>query len=401
MRDREQIEKQEHERLAPYALRSGRSGGRLVFEPRHAYRTEFQRDRDRVLHSRAFRRLQYKTQVFAFSRGDHFRNRLTHTLEVSQIARTAARALGANEDLTEAIVLAHDLGHPPFGHAGERILHDLLGDQGGFEHNRQSLRIVDFIEQRSNRYEGLNLTHETRAGLLKHGVDYPRYPHPVSLPQLQRQPSVEAQIANLADEIAYHSHDLDDGLRSRILDWDGLCKLSLWQRALESAGVEDLEDAGLLRSRVIIRVIDLLTSDLIETSARQLSDSGVSSPAEVLTAEHALVSFSREVREETRAVARYLFEHFYRHPEVVRTASKAGRILGDLWCAYVGDPKRLAGRVGEPRQGVGDPKRLAGRVGEPRRGDTLERTIADYISGMTDRFALDEHRALVGPDTRV
>ena len=165
MRDREQIEKQEHERLAPYALRSGRSGGRLHFEPRHAYRTEFQRDRDRVLHSRAFRRLQYKTQVFAFSRGDHFRNRLTHTLEVSQIARTAARALGANEDLTEAIVLAHDLGHPPFGHAGERILHDLLQDQGGFEHNRQSLRIVDFIEQRSNRYEGLNLTHETRAGL--------------------------------------------------------------------------------------------------------------------------------------------------------------------------------------------------------------------------------------------
>lgn len=384
MRHREQIEQHEEKWLAPYALRSGRTLGRLQSEPRHPYRTDYQRDRDRVLHSRAFRRLQYKTQVFPYYRGDHFRNRLTHTLEVAQIARTAARALGANEDLTEAIVLAHDLGHPPFGHAGERVLHELLQEQGGFEHNRQSLRIVDFIEHRSDRYEGLNLTHETRAGLLKHGADYPRYSHPVPLPQLARWASVEAQIANLADEIAYHSHDLDDGLRSGLLDWDGLCRLSLWQQALENARVDHLKDEGLLRSRVIVGVIDLLTSDLIETSAAQIRVSGVTSPEEVLEADVALVGFSQGAREQTREVARYLFENFYRHCEVLRMASRAERTLRGIWNAYLEDPEQVP------------PQALERRV-----ADTWERSIADYVSGMTDRFAMDEYRKLFDADADV
>jgi dGTPase len=379
LHQREQIEKREDERLAPYGLRSGSSLGRLRSEPRHRYRTDFQRDRDRVLHSRAFRRLQYKTQVFPspFHKGDHVRNRLTHTLEVAQIARTAARALGANEDLVEAIVLAHDLGHPPFGHAGEKILNELLRAHGGFEHNRQSLRIVDFIERRSNRYRGLNLTHETRAGLLKHGADYPRYTHPVPLPKLGRQASVESQLANLADEIAYHSHDLDDGLRSGLLDWDGLCQLELWRRALDGAGVEGLDDEQLLRSRVIIRVIDLLASDLIETSAERLANSGASSPHDVLSAESPLVGFSERVRRETRAVARYLFENFYRHPEVIRMTDEAERILRALWQAYLQDPAQL------PPQVIAEGSR-----------DGLERAMADYVAGMTDRFAMDEHARL-------
>jgi dGTPase len=375
----EQIEQQEDEFLAPYASRSSRSRGRLHSELPHRYRTDFQRDRDRVLHSRAFRRLQYKTQVFPFPVGDHFRNRLTHTLEVAQIARTVARSLGANEDLTEAIVLAHDLGHPPFGHAGEKVLNELSSSVGGFEHNRQSLRIVDFIEPRTEHTLGLNLVYETRAGLLKHGADYPRYDHPLPLPELGSQPGLEAQIANLADEIAYHSHDLDDGLRSGLLDWDGLCGLSLWQRVLEEGGAEGPEGQPFLRSRMIIRVIDLLASDLIETSAHLLAASGVRSTQDVMRAEAPVVSFSDGVRQMTREVARYLFENFYRHREVIRMVGEAERILRDLWTAYREDPSRLPAHVRDPE------------------GDTMERAMADYMAGMTDRFAMDEHRKLLTP----
>ncbi len=383
MRHLEQIEKQEDELLAPYASRSSQTRGRLRREPPHRYRTDFQRDRDRVLHSRAFRRLQFKTQVFPFQVGDHFRNRLTHTLEVAQIARTVARALGANEDLTEAIVLAHDLGHPPFGHAGEKVLDELSSSVGGFEHNRQSLRIVDFIERRSEHNVGLNLVHETRAGLLKHGAEYSRYDHPVPLPELSSQPSVEAQIANLADEIAYHSHDLDDGLRSGLLAWDGLCGLSLWQRALEDGAAEGPEDQLFLRSRVIVRVIDLLASDLIETSARQLAASGVRSAQDVLRAEAPVVSFSDEVRQMTREVARYLFDNFYRHREVIRMVDEAERILRDLWTGYRDDPRRIPTHVRDIE------------------GDTMGRAMADYVAGMTDRFAMDEHRKLLTPPALV
>ena len=379
MRQREQIEQREHESLAPFALRAGRTAGRLHPEPPHPYRTAFQRDRDRILHSRAFRRLQHKTQVFPLPQGDHLRNRLSHTLEVAQVARTVARALGTNEDLCEAIVLAHDLGHPPFGHAGERLLYDLAHACGGFEHNRQSLRTVDFLELRSDAYPGLNLTHETRSGLLKHGVDYPKYPHPVPLPELGRQPSVEAQIANLADEIAYHSHDLDDGLRAGLLDRDQLSELELFASALERVRAEGVRDRDLQQRRAIAGVIDLATSDLIETSDARLLASGVDSAEAVSASAEPLVAFSPGMYAQTRAVARFLHENLYRHPEVLRMIEEAERVLRGLWSAYASQPDRLP--VERSRRGRDEPP---------------ERAIVDYIAGMTDRFAMDEHQALRG-----
>ena len=385
VRQREQIEKDEERRLAPWACLSRDSLGRVYDEPPHSYRTAFQRDRDRVLHSTAFRRLQYKTQVFVYHEGDHFRSRLTHTLEVAQIARTIARALGVNEDLTEAIVLAHDLGHTPFGHSGQQALHRLLSEQGGFEHNRQSLRIIDFLELRSNRYRGLNLTYETRAGLLKHGSQFPHYAHPLPLPELRTWPSVEAQIANLADEIAYHNHDIDDGLRSGLLDWEALSAVALWRRAFEHVRRRgDAESRG-LRPRVIVALIDMLASDLIETSDARLSSHTIGSTLEVQEAAEPMVAFSPEVREATDELARFLHEKLYRNHRVVRMAAKAERILQDLWTAYTQDPRQLPPQVLRDRQDAEVP----------------ERAIADYLAGMTDRFAMDEHRKLFDPHAHV
>ena len=384
VRQREQIEKDEERRLAPWACLSRDSLGRLHDEPPHSYRTAFQRDRDRVLHSTAFRRLQYKTQVFVYHEGDHYRSRLTHTLEVAQIARTIARALGVNEDLTEAIVLAHDLGHTPFGHSGQQALQRLLSEQGGFEHNRQSLRIVDFLERRSNRYRGLNLTYETRAGLLKHGSQFPRYAHPLPLPDLRTWPSVEAQIANLADEIAYHNHDIDDGLRSSLLEWDALSDLLLWRRALDHVRkLGDDEPPG-VRPRVIVTLIDMLASDLIETSAARLRSHAIGSTLEVQEAPEPMVTFSPETREATDELAQFLHENLYRHHLVVRMAAKAERILQDLWTAYTQDPRQLPPQVLREGQAEGH-----------------ERAIADYLAGMTDRFAMDEHRKLFDPHAHV
>ncbi len=374
MRTRADLEKHEAESLAPYALRSGDSLGRIEPEPPHRYRTAFQRDRDRVLHARAFRRLQYKTQVFPYSEGDHFRNRLTHTLEVAQIARTVARALAANEDLVEAIVLSHDLGHPPFGHAGEHVLNQLLKPQGGFEHNRQSLRIVDWLEDRSERYPGLNLCHETRAGILKHGSEFPRYAHPVPLPDLGAGPSVEAQIADVCDSIAYHTHDLDDGLRADILEWDALGELGLFERARAAANVREGRDA---RPRLTVALIDLLATDLIEASARNLEQHRPVSPGAAAALPERAIGFSPDIASEKRQLARFLLDRFYRHPRVLRLAAEADRILSDLWRHYASDPRQLPPHV------------LERAAGEPE-----ERAIADYVAGMTDRFAIDEHRRL-------
>jgi len=379
MFERGDIEAREDATLAPWASRARNSRGRLVEEPEHTYRTRFQRDRDRVLHSSAFRRLQYKTQVFIYHEGDHFRNRLTHTLEVAQIARTIARALGANEDLTEAIVLAHDLGHTPFGHAGERAMHPLLQSIGGFEHNRQSLRIVDWLETRSPAYRGLNLTFETRAGILKHGVAYPRHSHPVPLPELENSPTPEAQIANCADSIAYGAHDIDDGLRSGLLEASRLEALELWCAARERVGF----DAPLLRTqwrRVIVAVIDLLVSDLIESSAERIRAAGVETPEGFAAHKEPLIGLSPRGAGLARAQAQLLHEELYRHPQVLRMARKGERILRELWEAYVGEPRLLPAHV------------LKRSLGEPP-----ERAIADYLAGMTDRFALEEHRRLYDP----
>jgi dGTPase len=383
VRTREAIEKAEDANLAPWAQRAARSRGRVHRDPPHPYRSEFQRDRDRVTHSRAFRRLQYKTQVLPYHEGDHFRNRLTHTLEGAQVARTAARVLGANEDLTEAIALAHDLGHPPFGHAGEKALHALMAEHGGFEHNRQSLRTVDHLEIRTPEYRGLNLTHETRAGILKHGTSHPRYGHPVPLPELGRSPSAEAQIADQCDAIAYHTHDIDDGLRAGLLVWEEVCELALVRRALEAARPRIARADPEARPRLAIALIDLMATDLVSASWERLVSSGAGSPEDVLASEP-LVGCSAELEAQRREVAAFLNERFYRHHLVVRMADKAERILRDLWRAYVGDPRQLP------------PQALKGAEGEPD-----ARAIADYVAGMTDRFAMDEHRKLFDPHQHV
>lgn len=381
---RERIEGEEERVLAPWALRAAASRGRLFAESEHPYRTAFQRDRDRIVHSTAFRRLQYKTQVFVYHEGDHFRSRLTHTLEGAQIARTVARALRANEDLTEAIVLAHDLGHTPFGHSGERVLNHLLGDHGGFEHNRQSLRIVDFLEIRSARYRGLNLTQETREGILKHGVSGGSYRHPAPWPDVASSPSLEAQIANASDEIAYHNHDIDDGLRSGLLSPAALSDLRIWKPALAQA-----QDAGAAEPRVVQRkairaLIDLLVTDLVETTAERLGSRSVVSAEQVREADEPIVAFSRGTAELKQELATFLREDLYRHHRVVRMAAKAERILSELWQAYEQDERLLPPRVREDAEG------------EPR-----SRAVADYIAGMTDRFAMEEHSRLFDPRAHV
>ena len=269
-------------------------------------------------------------------------------------------------------MLAHDLGHTPFGHSGERVLHHLLEAHGGFEHNRQSLRIVDLLERRSDRYSGLNLTQETRAGILKHGLDYPRYPHPVALPGLGVSPSLEAQIANRADEIAYHAHDLDDGLRSGLLRIDALGDVSLWRRASERTG-------GVLYAPVIAAVIDVLATDVIEFSVARLEQSEVASASDVRAWPEPLIGLSPEIEGERRQLASFLMDELYRHPEVARMAGRAEPVLGELWSVYSADPGLIPDHA---RKGTG--------------GEPPERALADYLAGMTDRFALDEHARLCG-----
>ncbi len=375
VRTREAVEAEEAERLAPCAVRAAESAGRVVPEPEHPWRTAFQRDRDRVIHSRAFRRLEYKTQVFVHHEGDHYRNRLTHTLEGAQIARTIARALRLNEDLAEAIVLAHDLGHTPFGHAGERVLNQLLAGEGGFDHNRQSLRVVDLLEERYPGFRGLNLTRETREGILKHGA---KFDHPVPLPPPSPHPSLEARIADLADEIAYNNHDLDDGLRSGLLSWDQLEEVSLWRetrREVDARGQKAPESVR--RSQVIGALINRLVTELVEETANRLDAAGAWTLADVRASQKPLVGFPQAVARGARELKRFLLVNLYQHREVLRMTRKAERTLGDLYRIYREDPAQL-------------PAHVVARFGV----DGEARAVADYVAGMTDRFALQEHRKL-------
>jgi dGTPase len=379
VRTREAYEAEEEARLAPYAQRAARSRGRVHAEAEHPYRTAFQRDRDRIVHSRAFRRLEYKTQVFVHHEGDHFRNRLTHTLEGSQIARTVARALRANEDLAEAVALAHDLGHTPFGHAGEAALDRLLEAEGGFDHNRQTLRIVDLLEERYPGFRGLNLTAETREGFLKHGR---AFEHPVPLPPATPHAGLEAQIADACDEIAYTSHDLDDGLRSGLLGVEALAEAPLWgelRRSVEAAIAGAPE--RVLRAQTLVALTNRLVTDLVETTAAQLGSVRPASADEVRAHPERLVGFSSATRLSLGALKDFLFENLYHHPDVLRMSLEAGRVLGDLFRAFREDPGRLPAHV-RARFAI----------------DGEARAIADYVAGMTDRFALAEHRKLLEPD---
>jgi len=379
LRRREDWEQEERERLAPWAVRSAESQGRVSAETEHPYRTAFQRDRDRIVHARAFRRLEYKTQVFVHHEGDHYRNRLTHTLEGAQIARTIARSLRLNEDLAEAIALAHDLGHTPFGHAGERVLNHLLRDAGGFDHNRQTLRVVDWLEQRSADFRGLNLSVETREGILKHGC---HWEHPLPVPARRAQPSLEAQVSDRADEIAYVNHDLDDGLRSGLLQTEALADLSLWR---ESHGEVRARwpSAGerMLRTRTIVALINRLVTDLVETTADRLEAATPADVEAVRDTPERLLGYAPSLEKRLRELKDFLFRNLYDHPHVVATTREAEQVLAELWRALHEDPSKL-------------PDSVRARFAE----DGAERALADYVAGMTDRFALAEHRRLVHSD---
>jgi dGTPase len=365
-------------RYAPYAARPENSRGRLHREPPPRNRSEYQRDRDRIVHSTAFRRLEYKTQVFVNHEGDLFRTRLTHSLEVAQIARAAARSLGLDEDLTEAIALAHDLGHTPFGHTGQDALNACMKPHGGFEHNLQSLRVVDVLEQRYAAFDGLNLTFETREGILKHcSLRNARRLGEIGERFIRRrQPSLEAQLANVADEIAYNNHDVDDGLRSGLISLEQLAGVRIFARHMEAV----LKDYPRLAGRRLIhetvrRMINTLVTDLVGASARNIRARAPASVEDVRRAPP-LIAFSREVREESLELKGFLRDNLYRHYRVVRMSGKARRIVCELFQAFHADPRLL-------------PPEFRDRARED-----APRAIADYIAGMTDRYAMLEHRRL-------
>ncbi len=379
--DRSALESLEEHNLAPYASFSKRSRGRVYPEPEPASRTRYQRDRDRILHTTAFRRLEHKTQVFITYEGDYYRTRLTHTLEVSQIGRSLARSLGANEDLVEAVCLAHDLGHPPFGHSGEAVLSRLMEPHDGFDHNRQSLRIVTVLERRYPGFPGLNLTWETREGIVKHETAF-------DIPDMSEyspdeRGSLEAQIANAADECAYTSHDLDDGLRSGMLRTGDLADLELWKQLVETSGWVTGPLSDLARHQMIRAFIGLAVQDVIRCTEEQLQSSGVKSCAEIRGLPEAIVRSSDAFLPSLEALRKRLFEKMYRHHRVMRMALKAERFLSELFALYVANPKIL-------------PPAVLEQAGE----EDLHRVVCDYIAGMTDRFAMEEFEKLTNPYTK-
>jgi dGTPase len=381
MQSRLQLELLEDQTLAPYGIRSRNSKGRSYPEDEPEYRTGFQRDRDRILHTTAFRRLEYKTQVFINYEGDYYRTRLTHSLEVGQIGRTIARALGANEDLVETICLAHDLGHPPFGHSGETALARLMKEYGGFDHNKQSLRIVTQLERRYLEFPGLNLTWETREGIVKHESEYDVSDAGDYNPDLRG--SLEAQITNAADELAYTAHDLDDGLRSGMINPSMLASITLWGILTERVGWRgpDLDDLN--RHQIIRHLIDMEVTDLVHTTDLQLREDGVHTVEELQRLRHNVTGYSEELTNRNRQLKDFLYTNLYRQHRVVRMAVKAERIVSDLFNAYRAEPAIL-------------PRHVQDGIAE--RG--LERTICDYIAGMTDRYAVEEYQKLFDPLTR-
>jgi dGTPase len=384
MLDRKEFERQEAERLASYAVRSGESRGRKFPEPEDPFRSVFQRDRDRVIHSAAFRRLEYKTQVFVNHEGDHYRTRLTHTIEVSQIARSICRALRLNEDLTEAIVLAHDVGHTPFGHSGERMMDELMKGEGGFEHNLQSLRVVDILEKRYADFDGLNLTFEVREGICKHSS---QYDDPPSVPEFRDPgyPTLEAQVADIADEIAYSSHDVDDGIRSGMLTPNALGSIELWSEAVSSIrGKYHAIDEDILRYRSISFMISSLVRNLIRNSQLLLERYGVLTPDQGRTTREKCIAFDGEMRDKNKELKSFLLKEMYGNYRVIRMEQKARRVIGELFHSYCERPEQL-------------PPHIFARLGN----DGVRRVVCDYIAGMTDRYAMEEYQKLFDPIKKV
>jgi len=378
---RQQVEANEAQTLAPYGLKSRDSRGRAYPEDEHPYRTAFQRDRDRIIHTTAFRRLEYKTQVFVNYEGDYYRTRLTHTLEVAQIGRTIARAAGANEDLVETICLAHDLGHPPFGHSGEYALDRLMKEHGGFNHNKQSLRIVTKLERRYPDFPGLNLTWETREGIVKHETDYDISDSSDYDPELRGH--LEAQIANIADELAYTTHDLDDGLRSGLITTATVDGSELWEAVKIGVGWPGGGLDDLTRHRLIRRLVGMEVTDLVEATSARIEVSGGTAGLDLQKLDYNVVGWSEDFARKNKELKKLLFDNMYRHYRVVRMATKAEKFISDLFNAYVSEPAQLPPNARQRVETVG-----------------LHRGVCDYIAGMTDRYALDEHAKLFDPYER-
>ncbi len=376
---REVLEEQEDRNLAPYAIRSKNSLGRKFPQEEPPYRTCFQRDRDRILHTTAFRRLEYKTQVFFNFEGDYYRTRLTHTLEVTQIGRTIARALGANEDLVEAVCLAHDLGHPPFGHSGESTLAKMMKDHGGFDHNKHSLRIVTELEKRYPDFDGLNLSWEVLEGIVKHETEYDQSDARDYNPEFRG--SLEAQITNVADEMAYTAHDLDDGLRSGMITEDMLSGIELWEILLGTVGIRNGHLDDLNRHRIIRKLIGMEVTSLVNHTAETLRQSSVTSVKELQSLSYNVVGFDEEMTQRNRQLKDFLYRNLYRHYRVMRMQTKAEATLTRIFQMYVSEPSVL-------------PTHIQLLVAE--RG--LERAVCDYIAGMTDRFAVEEYKRLFDPE---
>ena len=390
--------------LAPYAVDWEKSRGRLAPEPPSPTRSPFARDRDRILHASAFRRLNYKTQVFIYHEGDHYRSRLTHSLEVAQIARSIARTLRVDEDLTEALALAHDLGHPPFGHAGERALDAAMQGAGGFDHNAQSLRVVTLLEKKYARFDGLNLTWETLEGLVKHngpltGVNVRHPNHPVPEPildycarqdlELATFASVEAQAAALADDIAYNNHDIDDGFRAGLFSFAELAEVPIAGRALaEVRGAYAGIDGPRLLYESIRRLISAMIEDAVAEAERRLAALDPKSAADIRSAQHAIVAFSATMRGDLDQLRAFLFARVYRHERIARIMGEAEAVVQDLFLRYSADPSALPPEWQEQAP--------------PQESRGYARHIADFIAGMTDRYALAEHRRLFDatPDLR-
>ena len=373
---REEIEQREDQWLAPYAMKSRATRGRQHPEPEDAFRTVYRRDRDRIVHTTAFRRLEYKTQVFVNHEGDYYRTRLTHTIEVAQIAVSLARILRLNEDLVEAVALAHDIGHPPFGHAGEDALRELMKDHGGFEHNIHGLRIVDLLEHRYPQFAGLNLTWEVRESINKHRQPYSQPGMTVALdPSVS--PLLESQLDDIADEIAYDNHDLDDGLTSGIISEEQLEKTDLWRLAREK--VESAYpgmDAEMRKFQIIRSLIDHQVRDLARGTFERMQKNSIQTIEDVRACRVRLVGFSEEMQTLRAPLKNLLWQEVYHHERVVRMAQRAKRVLADLFRLYVDQPAQL-------------PKNTRGRI---ERGEDLHRVVCDYLAGMTDRYCLDEHK---------
>lgn len=370
--------------LAFYASKSCNSRGRVHKEEEHPYRSCYQRDRDRIIHSAAFRRLEYKTQVFVNHEGDYYRTRLTHSIEVAQIARTIACALGLNMDLTEAIALAHDLGHTPFGHSGEDTLNELMAKHGGFNHNLQGLRVVDYLEERYPEFPGLNLSWEVREGIVKHSSVFDIA---VKIKEFfpEKVPSLETQTVDVSDEIAYDNHDLDDGLTSGLIKESDLEGLEIWEKINHKIDRKYAKISVSCRKYLIIRgLIDLQVTDLIEHTRSEICRLKIKNYADLLKINFKIVDFSKEVKELRKPLRQFLMQKLYHHYRVVRMSTKAKRFIRELFCEYLKRPQQMPAEIQQriPKEGV-------------------RRVVCDYIAGMTDRYALDEYKKLFNPYEKV